>query len=923
MSNILEHIYLIDGSGFIFRAFHALPPMSRPDGLPVNAVFGFTNMIMKLLENTEVDHLAVIFDSGRRNFRHDIYPAYKAHRPPVPDDLIPQFSLIRAACKAFNVPTVEAENFEADDLIATYSTHAVQQGAKVTIVSSDKDLMQLIDDHTTMLDPLKNMVITPKEVIGKFGVPPRQVRDVQALAGDSSDNIPGVPGIGLKTAAQLIIEFGNLENLLGNLERIPQPKRRASLIENVDNARISYKLVSLCREVPRLLPLESFERKIPVRQELISFLEEQNFRSILARIEKRETLESFSSSSLTRQELPLNKSDKHYELILQKEELERWISEARHVGIVAFDTETTSLEPLKAELVGFSLCIYPQRACYVPVGHTAPSSQTLEGIAPSCPSSHYTQLPLQEALQLLKPLLSDPTVLKVGHNIKYDALVLLKYGIEIAPFDDTMVMSYSLDGAKHGHSMDELASLHYDYTTIKYKDVTGTGRNQITFDQVPLEQARDYAAEDAEVTLALYNLLKPRLVSEHVTSLYEYFDRPLIPVLIEMEYAGIKVDAQVLKNLSYDFSKRLTSLEEDIYRLAGRAFNIGSPKQLSEILFQELGFETGKKGKSGSFSTNVTVLEDLALQGHALPEKILEWRQLSKLKNTYTDALIEQINPKTGRVHTNYSSTITLTGRLASSHPNLQNIPIRTEEGRKIRAAFIAKEGHKLISLDYSQIELRLLAHMGKIASLQEVFRTGHDVHTATAAEVFGVPLHQVSPEQRRKAKAINFGIIYGMSAYGLARQLKISQAEAAYFIKIYNERYPEILPFMETQKQKARKNGYVETLFGRKCYISGINDQNPAIRGGAERQAINAPLQGTAADIMKKAMITLNRLLKEKNCLSKILLQVHDELVIESPEEEVILVKNLATEAMSKAVYLDVPLTVGGGIGKNWNETG
>jgi DNA polymerase-1 len=920
MSQPLHHLYLIDGSGFIFRAFHALPPMVRSDGTPVNAVFGFITMLMKLLEDTEVGHLAVVFDSARRNYRHDIYPDYKAHRPEVPEELIPQFSLIRAACKAFNVCAVEAEGFEADDLIATYADQAVQKGAKVTVVSSDKDLMQLVNSHIDMLDPLKNKIISSKEVIEKFGVPPQQVVDVQALAGDSSDNVPGVPGIGIKTAAQLIQEFGNLETLLDNLDKIPQPKRREALQTNTHQARLSYQLVSLCRQAPLPLALEYFERKPPERQDLVSFLTEQNFRSILSRISKLKTLDGFSVSSPSSSSNEGSKSE--YELVQTREALQKWIEEAHYAGIVAFDTETTSLDALNAELVGVSLCINPGKACYVPLAHKAALPQTLFETTPTPFTTDLHQIPFQEAIDLLKPLLRDPAVLKVGHNIKYDALVLLKYGIQITPLDDTIVMSYSLDGTRHGHGMDELASLHLEHETIKYADVTGVGRKKITFDEVPLEQARDYAAEDAEITLKLYHLFKPRLLAEHTTTIYESFDRALIPVLIDMESTGIAVDVQVLRNLSRDFTKRLAALEDDVYKLAGRSFNIGSPKQLGEVLFQDLGFETGKKGKSGVFSTGVDILEDLAAQGHGFPEKILEWRQLSKLKNTYTDALIEQIDHRTGRVHTTYSSTITSTGRLASSRPNLQNIPIRSEEGRKIRAAFVAKPGYKLLSLDYSQIELRLLAHMAKISTLQDAFRAGHDIHAATAAEVFGLSLNQVESEHRRRAKAINFGIIYGISAFGLARQLKISQGEASQFIKIYNERYPGIQAFMETQKEKARQQGFVETLFGRKCYIFGINDRNPALRGAAERQAINAPLQGTAADIIKKAMITLYDIVKEKKLQSKILLQVHDELIIECPEEEIEPVKQLASREMSRAAHLNIPLIIDSGVGENWDKT-
>ena len=918
MSPSPPHLYLIDGSGFIFRAFHALPPMVREDGTPVNAVYGFINMLMKLLEDTDVDHLAVVFDSARRNYRHEIYPDYKAHRPDVPEELIPQFSLIRQACQAFSVPALELEGFEADDLIASYAQHAVKQGAQVTLISSDKDLMQLVTDTVQMRDPLKNKDISFPQVIEKFGVPPHQVVDVQALAGDRSDNVPGVPGIGIKTAAQLIQEFGTLENLLGNLGKISQPKRREALELNKENARISYQLVSLRRDVPLPLPLEALTRKPPERQELIAFLTEQNFRSIVGRIGRLKTLDGFSAAPSPQKNLASS-----YELIQTRAALEKWLEEARFKGIVAFDTETTSLEALKAQLVGFSLCTQEGKACYVPLAHKERVSHTLFEVSLETNSPPLQQIPFQEALDLLKPVLEDPSILKVGHNIKYDGLVLVKYGLKIAPFEDTMVMSYTLDGTRHSHSMDALSGLHLDYKTMTYEEVTGSGRSQISFEETTLDKACAYAAEDAEVTLKLYHFFKPRLVKESATTLYECLDRALIPVLLDMEARGIKVDAQTLRGLSHDFAKRLALLEEEIYLHAGRPFNIGSPKQLGEVLFHELGFETGKKGKSGAFSTRVDILEDLALQGHPLPEKILRWRQLSKLKNTYTDALIHQIHPKTGRVHTTFSSTVTSTGRLASSHPNLQNIPIRTEEGRKIRGAFVAEAGYKLLSLDYSQIELRLLAHMAHIPSLLEAFRAGHDIHAATAAEVFGVPLERVEAEHRRRAKTINFGIIYGISPFGLARQLKTSQGEAAHFMKVYNERYPGIQAFMEQQKEKARKQGFVETLFGRKCYISGIHDKNPAVRSGAERQAINAPLQGTAADIIKKAMVAIHQCLEEKKLDSRMLLQVHDELILECPDREVEEVKALASHDMSSAVRLSIPLTVDSGIGQNWDETG
>ncbi|MGI4851812.1 MAG: DNA polymerase I [Janthinobacterium lividum] len=919
MTSSLQHLYLIDGSGFIFRAFHALPPLTRADGTPVNAVLGFVHMLMRLLENTDVDHLAVVFDSGRRNFRHDIYPDYKAHRPPAPEELIPQFPLIREACQAFNVATVEAQGFEADDLIASYAACATQQGARVTVVSSDKDLMQLINDQVDMMDPMKNKIIGVPEVQEKFGVGPDRVIDVQALAGDSSDNVPGVPGIGPKTAAQLITEFDTLENLLNNLDRIPQAKRRETLEAHQDKARISYQLVHLSRNVSLPLPLEAFKRKAPEREILNQFLTDQSFQSLLSKIGRLKTLDSFSSAVAA----PLPKAAKvkgTYHLVQTAEDLKKWIDEAHVAGIVAFDCETNSLDPLKADLVGFSLSSKVGQACYVPLAHKAAPALTLFD-DPTDDSTVGLQIPFQEALDLIKPLLCDPSVLKVGHNLKYDALVLDKYDLNIFPLDDTIVMSYSLDGSQHGHSMDDLAKLHLNHETIKYKDITGVGRKQITFDYVDLPQACAYAAEDAEVTLELYQLFKARLTPEQTTVIYETLDRPMISVLKDMESTGITVDVQALRTLSQDFTQRLSELEKDIHRLAGHPFNIGSPKQLGDVIYLELGLEGGKKNKSGAFATGADILEELAAKGHEFPEKVLAWRQLAKLKSTYTDALMEQINPKTGRVHTTYALTITSTGRLASSNPNLQNIPIRSEEGRKIRAAFVAKEGYKLLSLDYSQIELRLMAHMAKVPALLDAFKAGLDIHTATAAQVFNLPLEAVDSEHRRRAKTINFGIIYGMSAFGLARQLKVPTGEASFFIKAYHERYPGIQAFMDQQKLMAHEKGYVKTLFGRKCYVPTINDRNPILRNAAERQAINAPFQGTAADILKKAMIILHDALNAGGYQSKMLLQVHDELIIECPDQELAEVQALATKIMSQAAYLDVSLLVDAGIGQSWAE--
>jgi len=912
----LKHVYLIDGSGFIFRAFHALPVLTRSDGIPVNAVLGFTNMLMKLLTETNVDHLAVIFDSARRNFRHDIYPDYKANRPPPPPELIPQFPLIRETCEAFNVPSIELLGYEADDLIASYTQAVIQQGAEVTIVSSDKDLMQLIGPNVRMFDPMKNKFIGEPEVKIKFGVKPEQVVDVQALAGDSSDNIPGVPGIGLKTAMQLIQDFGSLQELLSRLHEIPQVKRRETLQQNTKEALLSYQLVTLSKEVPLPVPFEALELKSPEHTKLRHFLETQNFRSILSRLECQGTIQSKPALS---DSIPKTTSiSANYHLITTLEDLQKWIDDAKFQGFVAIDTETTSLKALQAQLVGISLALAPGKACYIPLRHKIKTSADLF----SGPTTQPQQIPLEAALKVLKELFEDPSILKIGHNIKYDALILSQEKIDLTPYDDTMVLSYILDGTHHGHGLDELSQLHFDYQTIKYKDVVGSGKEEVTFDFVPLDKACAYAAEDADMTFQLYQLLKPRLPKEQAASIYETIDRPLIPILSNMEKVGITVNLQKLKDLSQNFQERLHSLEQEIYQEVGHPFNLASPKQLGEVLFEELKLGTGKKGKSGSYGTGADVLEELADQGHTLPQKILDWRQLAKLKSTYTDALVEEINPRTGRVHTTFGMTMTSTGRLSSSNPNLQNIPIRTEEGRKIREAFVAKPEHFLISLDYSQIELRLLAQMANIESLKTAFRKGYDIHALTASEVFDLPLENVDPEHRRRAKAINFGIIYGISAFGLGRQLKISPKEAAHYIEIYNARYPGILAFMAEQKEKARTQGYVETLCGRKCFIMGIHEKNPALRSFAERQAINAPLQGTAADIIKQAMIQLPIKLAKAQLKGEMLLQVHDELILEVPEAEVEATLQIGKQTMEQVVYLDIPLTVDTGVGRSWAET-
>ncbi len=913
-----HHLYLVDGSGYIFRAFHALPPMTRPDGTPVNAVLGFTNMLIKLLADTEAEGIAVIFDTARTSFRNEIYPAYKANRPDPPEELIPQFGLIREATRAFNVPCVELANYEADDLIATYARLARERGLEVTIVSSDKDLMQLVGEGVAMLDPMKNRTIGPEQVVEKFGVGPDKVIEVQALAGDSTDNVPGVPGIGVKTAAQLIGEYGDLETLLARAGEIKQPKRRANLLEFAEQARVSRELVTLKDDVPIEVPLDELRLAEPDPRTLHAFLEENGFRSIIARLGDLLGAED-ETVAAPATEAP---AEAGYELVQDMAVLEGWVAAAAEHGVVAVDTETTSLDALSADLVGVSLAL-PGRACYIPLGHTAPEGDG--GLDLDGPAETPRQIPLKAALDALKPLLADPGVLKVGQNIKYDMLVLARYGADVAPVDDTMLLSYVLEGGLHGHGMDELARLHLGVDTIKFKEVAGTGKSQITFDKVPLDKALDYAAEDADVTLRLYDVLKPRLVPERMTTVYETLERPLIPVLSDMERAGIKVARDDLRRLSNDFARRAAELEEEIHKLVGRPFTIGSPKQLGEILFDEMGLQGGRKGKSGAYSTGADVLEGLAAQGHDLPARVLDWRQLTKLKSTYTDALQEQINPETGRVHTSFNQSGASTGRLASSGPNLQNIPVRTEEGRKIRHAFIAEAGHTLLSVDYSQIELRLAAHVAEVESLRQAFLEGQDIHAITASQVFGVPVEGMDPMIRRQAKAINFGIIYGISAFGLANNLGIPQAEAKAYIEAYFERYPGIRAYMDRTKAACREHGYVETMFGRKVHMPGIKDKNPARRNFAERAAINAPLQGSAADIIRRAMIRVPPALAKARLKARMLLQVHDELLFEVPEAEVdetaAVVKRVMETACAPVVELSVPLTAEVGIGPNWAE--
>jgi DNA polymerase-1 len=909
----LRHLFLVDGSGFIFRAFHALPPMTRGDGTPVNAVFGFTNMLMKLVSETDADAVAVIFDAARKTFRSDVYPAYKAHRPPPPEELVPQFPLIREATRAFDLPCIELEGFEADDIIATYARRAAAQGIKVTVVSSDKDLMQLVGDGIAMLDPIKNKPIGEAEVREKFGVAPDKVVHVQALCGDAADNVPGVPGIGVKTAAQLIEQFGDLESLLSRTAEIKQPKRREALEANAEAARISLKLVTLVDDVPLPEPLDSLAVRQPDPERLAAFLEQQGFRSILARVQAKQPPVAAAAPP---------PAVRDYELVLDVEALDRWLAAASLAGTVAIDTETTALDPLRCDLVGFSLAVEPGRACYVPLRHGRAEAQGMLALGGDTTPAGPALIPLDVALGRLQCLCGDPSVLKVGHNIKYDMQVLGGSGVSFQAIDDTMLMSYVLDGAAHGHGLDELAKLHFDHDTIKYADVCGSGKTQVTFDKVPLDKALDYAAEDADYTLRLHRLLRRRLLAEHMLTVYETLERPLVPVVVTMERHGIRVDSETLKSLSSEFGRRMVDLEDEIQRLAGHAFNVGSPPQLGRVLFEEMGLPGGKKtGKSGQWATGADVLEGLAAEGCAVAARVLDWRQIQKLKGTYADALVAQVNPRSGRVHTSYSLAATSTGRLASSDPNLQNIPIRTEEGRKIRRAFVAEPGNRILSADYSQIELRLVAHVAGIEGLKQAFRTGADIHAITASQVFGVPVEGIDPSLRRRAKAINFGIIYGISAFGLAQQLGISNGEAKAYIEAYFARYPEIRAYMERAKEEARSQGFVTTLFGRKVFTPGIKDRNAAMRGFAERAAINAPIQGGAADIIKRAMIRVPGELKRVGLSARMLLQVHDELVFEVPEAECDATRALVKRVMEGAASLDVPLVVDTGVAGNWEE--
>ena len=897
-------LLLIDGSGYIFRAFFALPPLTDKIGTPVGAVFGFCNMLFKLAQDRPHDQMIVVFDKGSHSFRNEMYADYKANRDETLEDLVPQFPLVRDAAHAFGVPVVELEGYEADDIIATYAKQAAADGRPVTVVSSDKDLMQLIGEGIEMFDPMKSKDIGRDEVLAKFGVGPEKVRDVLALAGDSSDNVPGVPGIGVKTAALLLEEFGDLDNLLAGASTIKQKKRRENLIEFADLARISQKLVTLHEEVPlpkRLVEIETVDVDYA---KLLDFTRNYNFNTLTKRLE---TLLAGTPAGI---DLPEKRvREESYATITELAVLDEWLERAKAKGILAIDTETTSLDVMKAELVGVCLAVEPGEGAYVPIGHKDDFGQVLAG-----------QLDRDDVIERLRPILIDPSILKVGHHLKYDLGILARAGLEMRPYDDTLMLSYVVDGTKHGHGMDELALLHFDHETIHFEDLCGKGKKQITFDRVPIDKASAYAAEDADITFRLHQLLKRQLIEARRTTVYETLERPLVAILDKMERRGIKVDRKVLQHLSSDFTKRMKELEATAHQQAGHEFNLGSPKQLGEVLFEELGIQGAKKTKSGGHQTGAEILEGLAAKGHELPGTVLAWRQLQKLTGTYTDALINQISEADGRVHTSYAMAVTSTGRLSSNDPNLQNIPIRTEEGRKIRKAFVAGKDHVLMSADYSQIELRVLAHIADIQALKEAFANGMDIHATTASQMFDIPLDQMDGEFRRRAKTINFGIIYGIGAYGLSQRLGIPYEDAKSYIAAYFEQYPGIKDYMDKAKAEAKEEGFVKTLYGRVCPTPEIKSKNPARRSYSERAAINAPIQGTAADIMKRAMIQVDRALERSDLGAKMLLQVHDELVFEVPEGEVEKTAELIKTTMENAAFLDVPLTVEVGIGENWD---
>ena len=924
-----HHLHLIDGSAFIFRAYHALPPLTRKsDGLPVGAVSGFVNMLWKTVEDNKgpdaPTHAAVVFDKGSHTFRNDMYDLYKANREAMPEDLRPQIPLTREATRAFNIACLEQEGFEADDIIATLACKARDAGGRVTIVSSDKDLMQLVGGGVEMFDAMKNVRIDSDGVVAKFGVAPDRVVDVQALAGDSVDNVPGAPGIGVKTAALLINEYGDLESLLERAVEIKQPKRRQTLIDNAEQIRLSKRLVMLDCDMDLDYALETLEVQEPVADDLLGFLAEMEFRTTTRRVAEAlgvdvpviaEPDNPASDEEVTVDAVPFD-ADKYIK-INDFSALDDWIAQAYARGYVAVDTETTALNEMKAELVGISLCVEAGQACYIPLTHKASAADDLFGSNERAEG----QLDLEETLTRLKPMLEDPSVLKIGQNMKYDAKIFARCGVGVTPIDDTMLMSYAMNAGIHNHGMDQLSERYLEHHPIEIKSLLGSGKSQITFDRVPVDDAVKYAAEDADITLRLWQTFKPELHKKRVTTVYETLERPLVPVLAEMEMAGIKVDRDVLSKMSNAFAQKMAQLEDEIHALAGHNFNVGSPAQVGEILFDKMGLPGGKTGKSGKYSTPADVLEDLATE-HELPARVLDWRQVQKLKSTYTDALQDHINSETGRVHTSYSIAGANTGRLASTDPNLQNIPVRTEEGRRIREAFIATPGHTLVSLDYSQIELRILAHVAGIDALKEAFLEGQDIHAATASEMFNVPLADMTPDVRRKAKAINFGVIYGISGFGLARNLRIPRDEAQGFIDRYFERFPGIKTYMDDTVAFAKEHTYVETLFGRKINTPEINNRGPHA-GFAKRAAINAPIQGTAADVIRRAMIRMPDAISKLP--ARMLLQVHDELLFEvedgAVDELISTARDIMENASMPAVKLSVPLTVDAGRGANWAE--
>jgi len=968
-----DHVFLVDGSSYIFRAYHALPPLNRKsDGLQVNAVLGFCNMLWKLLRDMPQEerptHLAIVFDKSETTFRNTIYPDYKAHRPPAPDDLIPQFALIREAVKAFDLPCIEQAGFEADDLIATYVREAVARGATATIVSSDKDLMQLVGNGVTMFDTMKDRRIGVPEVIEKFGVGPDKVVDIQALAGDSVDNVPGVPGIGVKTAAQLITEYGDLDTLLARAGEIKQPKRRDALMENAEKARISRRLVKLDDQVTLDVPLDDLAVHEPDARKLIAFLKAMEFATLTRRVAEYSEIDpsdvapdehlksgaatpattaapapatargdgkptatpavSSVDGALTPQRLAAARAEAardskfdrgRYVTVRDAATLKRWVDRAKDLGHVAVDTETTSLDPMQADLVGVSLALGPNEACYIPLIHKGSGDGLFaSGVVDG-------QIKPDEALAILKPLLEDDGVLKIGQNVKFDMLVFAQHGIALTAVDDTMLLSYVLDAGRASHGMDALSEAWLGHKPIAFNEVAGSGKNQVSFDRVPIERATEYAAEDADVTLRLWRALKPRLVAERKATVYETLERPMAGVLARMERRGISIDRQVLSRLSGEFAQSAARLEAEIRDMAGEPINPGSPKQLGDIMFGKMSLPGGTRTKTGAWSTSASILDDLAEQGHEFPKKILEWRGVTKLKSTYTDLLPTFVHPQTHRIHTSYALAATTTGRLSSSEPNLQNIPVRTEDGRKIRRAFVATPGHKLVSADYSQIELRLLAEIADIPALKQAFRDGLDIHAMTASEMFGVPIKDMPGEVRRRAKAINFGIIYGISAFGLANQLGIPREEAGAYIKRYFERFPGIRAYMDATRDFCRANGYVETLFGRKCHYPEIKASNPSVRAFNERAAINARLQGTAADIIRRAMIRMDDALEAHRLSAQMLLQVHDELVFEVPDAEVEatlpVIRDVMQTAPLPAVSISVPLQVDARAAANWDD--